>query len=286
MSVSNTALVVRSDRKQEEGNNISASTSSAVVLDALPYVEPLDPNYEQYAISLIEEELHHVVTEQHRQQQGDSDGNNFELGDHPSLQRLLPASTTFGGGESPDFGGKAPLATAAYETLVKRRANNNGDDDSVAFIDAPFTVNRPDPMATVDDSSSQEMDQVTLLSNLQTSIATSKIQLEQERLRLINLELHQNLETPARYTAYASILESQYLNPTQQAVELQRRTVDGINATRMEEQTQSIGKLEGMSQKWELLVDKNRRLGKALDGLEREVESMRGVAVGGRVGDV
>ena len=123
---------------------------------------------------------------------------------------------------------------------MARRADD-GNDDTAATT--PFSINRPDPMA---EDGVEEMDQETLVSNLRTSIATSKIQLEQERLHLINLELHQNLDTPARYTAYASRLESQYLNPTAQAVERQRRTVDGINATRMEEQTQSIGKLEGI----------------------------------------
>mmetsp|Transcript_8846 Transcript_8846/g.19843 ORF Transcript_8846/g.19843 Transcript_8846/m.19843 type:complete len:300 (+) Transcript_8846:57-956(+) len=274
----NTALVVHNDANPE---GATSSSSVGVVLDALPYVEPLDPNYEQYAISLIEEELHHVVTEQ--QQQGDN-GNAFGIGEHPSLQRILPTSTSFAGGDDnisiathvPDFGGKAPLAMAAYEALVARRADN-GNDDASTPATAPFSINRPDPMAE-NARTGEEMDQETLVSNLQISIATSKIQLEQERLRLINLELHQNLETPARYTAYASQLESKYLNPTSQAVERQRRVVDGINATRMEEQTQSIGKLEGLSGKWELLVDKNRRLGKALEGLEREMTSLKEVA--------
>ena len=53
------------------------------------------------------------------------------------------------------------------------------------------------------DDGMEEMSQELLLSNIDRHI-----QLEQERLRLINLELHQYLDTPARYTAYASQLES------------------------------------------------------------------------------
>ena len=109
----------------------------------------------------------------------------------------------------------------------------------------------------------------------QTLIATSKIQLYQECLRLINIKLHQNLDTPKQYTVFAYWLESKYLNPTSQVVKRQQRTVDGINAARMGEQSQSIRKMEAMAQTWELLVEKNHRLGKALVRLEREEKSLK-----------
>ena len=70
----NNALVVRSDDKP-------SSSNSGVVLDALPYVEALDPNYENYAISLIEEEMHHVLA-------------NQQIGDHPSLNRLSTSGSS------------------------------------------------------------------------------------------------------------------------------------------------------------------------------------------------
>lgn len=91
----------------------------------------------------------------------------------------------------------------------------------------------------------------------------------------MNLELHQNFETPSRYTSYISQLENDYLLPTSNAVERQRRVVDGINGTRMEEQHGSIGKLDNMTARYESLIDKNRRLGKAVEGLENEVISLR-----------
>eukprot|EP00584_Thalassiosira_punctigera_P002123 CAMPEP_0172530984 /NCGR_PEP_ID=MMETSP1067-20121228/4561_1 /TAXON_ID=265564 ORGANISM="Thalassiosira punctigera, Strain Tpunct2005C2" /NCGR_SAMPLE_ID=MMETSP1067 /ASSEMBLY_ACC=CAM_ASM_000444 /LENGTH=296 /DNA_ID=CAMNT_0013315303 /DNA_START=68 /DNA_END=955 /DNA_ORIENTATION=- len=283
VTASNRTAIV--PRNNDDDNEITtSSSSSAVVLDALPYVETLDPNYEQYAISLIEEELQHVVVEQQqRAGSGVGDDRNVDIGEHPSLWRILPVSTNLaavGGNEiatrTPDFGGRAPLAAAAYEALAaRRRRAAEGESDDVGAIKStlPFSINRPDPMA--EDGAEDETDEGMLVSKLRLSIATSKIRLEQERLRLVNLELHQSLETPARYTAYASVLDSQYLDPTSQAVERQRRTVDGINATRMEEQTQAIRNLEGMAGKWESLVDKNQKLWKALVGLEREVESLK-----------
>jgi len=213
---------------------------------------------------------------------------NLEWGSIPHCKEFCPRAKKFAGGDAPapDFGGRAPLAMAAYEALVAGRAEGNDDTNSpVAPATTPFSINRPDPMAT--QSTVESMDQETLLSNLKISIATSKIQLEQERIRHINLELYQNFEIPARHVAYASQLESDYLNPTAQAVERQRRVVDGINATRMEEQTQSFrGKLEGLEGKWESLVDKNRRLGNALDGLERDMGSLKEVVKRGEGGGV
>ena len=275
MNTNSTALVVHDDNKKEVS---SSSSTSGIVLDALPYVEALDPNYEQYAISLIEEELHHVASEQ--QQKGNI-GQDGDLGDHPTMRRLLTASAKLGsrGGSSsddiaaqmPDFCGKAPMAAAAYASLVAQRANGNETTDTPTGL---FLISRPDPMA--EDGAEEITDEQTLLSNLQTSISTSKIQLEQERLRYINLELHQQFETPARYTAYTTQLEDSYLNPTSNSVENQRRSVDGINATRMEEQQIAGVKMEGLKHKWNVLVDKNRRLGLALTGLEQEVEGLRG----------
>ena len=208
--------------------------------------------------------MHHVVA-------------NQQIGDHPSLKRLPTSggtsceSTTQG----PNFGGNAPMAMAAYEELVARRADTN-NNANIASSSSAFTITRPDPMAeTSTITTDNNMDEETLLSNLQTSINTSKIQLEYERIHHMNLELHQNFETPSRYTSYISQLENDYLLPTSNAVERQRRVVDGINGTRMEEQHGSIGKLDNMTAKYESLIDKNRRLGKAVEGLENEVTSLR-----------
>jgi len=102
-----------------------------------------------------------------------------------------------------------------------------------------------------------------------------KARLEAERARHVNLELHRHLETPARYAEYASLLENDYSNPTRASVERQRRIVDGINGTRMEEQAAAMRKLDGMARRYDGLVDKNRRLGRALGTLEGEVDALR-----------
>ena len=109
------ALVVHQDDKTDA--KPAAHPANEIVLDALPYVEPLDPNYENYAIQLIEEELQHDA--------GDVSG------EHPSLRTLfgrargtnnnLSTSTELSS-QCPQFGGKAPMAVAAYEAIVARKA--------------------------------------------------------------------------------------------------------------------------------------------------------------------
>lgn len=264
---SSRALVVHQDDKT--GAKPAAHPANEIVLDALPYVEPLDPNYENYAIQLIEEELQHDA--------GDVSG------EHPSLQTLLGrargtnnnlSTSAELSSQCPQFGGKAPMAVAAYEALVARKSNPENNNNDNSNTNQPWVNNRLDPMAT------QKIDQVQdkdkLITDLHTSISTQKIALEHQRHRLINLELQQTFQTPQTYTHYNTTqLESQIVNPLQQTVERQRMEVDAINATRMEEQQRAMGTLDGLSRKYYELINKNLRLGEAVAGLEGEVEGLK-----------
>ena len=266
------SLVVRDDRPAGEGDAPSSSSSS-IVLDALPYVEPLDPSYEGYALSLIEEELRHSAAA------GAGGGDEGEH-HHPSLGRILsPRRTAAGpGGKEAreDFASRAPLAAAAYDALVSRRRAGGGGGGCEGGVEAVVAYERPDPMAGVDlDSAIRTMDREDLSSDLRASIASMKVRLESERMRHAALELHRHLETPARYAEYASLLENRYLDPTRQSTERQRLVVDGINGARMEEQTAAMRRLDGLARQRETLIDKNRRLGRALGTLEGEVGALR-----------
>jgi len=257
-----TDLVVRRDDPATEGATASSS-SSGIVLDALPYVERLEPSYEQYALSLIEREMRHVVSST----TSSSSSSAVAGAEHPSLSRILPSSSIR---NRP----LPPLAAAAYESVVARKRGENGvtsNDES-----APLAL-RPDPMANIDLDSvmSATIDKQQLISDLRTSIATSKIRLEVERHRHINLELHGHLETQTRFADYATLLETQYRDPTSNSVERQRRVVDSINGLRMEEQQVAARKLDGLKRRREQLIDGNRRLGRALGALEGDVDVLR-----------
>ena len=265
------ALVVKVDAPE---NGTLPKAGEGVVLDALPYVESLDPNYEQYAISLIEEELQHTLSERNT-----SVDANGELEEHPALRKLLPLSFVANSAsvsmvtETPDFRGRAPIATAAYESLIARQAAAH-DGDIVPESPTEWTT-RPDPMADNGGKINEVDDGKLIITDLETSIATSKIKLEQERLHLINLELHQQFENSRRWTDYHSQLEQHYTAPISESVARQRLKVDGINAGRMEEQEVAARKLQGLHGRFNQLVDKNHRLGKAISGLEAEVDDLR-----------
>lgn len=254
-----TDLVVRRDDPATEGATASSS-SSGIVLDALPYVEPLEPSYEQYALSLIEREMRHVVS-------STSSSSVVAGAEHPSLSRILPSSSL---SNRP----LPPLTAAAYESVVARK---RGDDGVTSSVESAPLALRPDPMANIDLDSvvSTTMDKQQLISDLRTSIATSKIRLEVERHRHINLELHGHLETQTRFAEYATLLETQYRDPTSNSVERQRRVVDSINGLRMEEQQVAAQKLGGLKRRREQLIDGNRRLGRALGALEGDVDVLR-----------
>mmetsp|Transcript_23525 Transcript_23525/g.46896 ORF Transcript_23525/g.46896 Transcript_23525/m.46896 type:complete len:285 (+) Transcript_23525:174-1028(+) len=269
------ALVVRDDGAE----NDTLPKADAVVLDALPYVEPLDPDYEQYAISLIEEELQHTLNE--RAKEPSAVNTNGEIEDHPSLRSMLPSSLSgrgscSGGDDAPDFGGKAPYAAAAYKSIAARREANQ--DRTTSMVDSDMEwMTRPDPIAQNRGNINDGGDEKAIISDMNTSIATSKIKLEQERLHLVNLELYQQFESSRRWMDYHSQLESHYVTPMSDAVARQRLKVDGINAGRMEEQEIAARKIRGLTGRFDQLVDKNHRLGKAIAGLEAEVEGLRQV---------
>ena len=259
-STMSTDLVVRDDHAAEGAT--ASSSSSGIVLDALPYVEPLEPSYEQYALSLIEREMRQI---------GSSSSTAVAGAEHPSLSRILP-SRSIGNRPLP------PLAAAAYESVVARKRGDDGvtsNDESAPLILA--LPERPDPMANIDLASvmSTTMDKQQLISDLRTSIATSKIRLEVERHRHINLELYSHLETQTRFADFATILETHYRDPTSNSVERQRRVVDSINGLRMEEQQVAARKLDGLKRRREQLIEGNRRLGRALGALEGDVDVLR-----------
>jgi len=267
----NKALVVHS----EDDKPSSSSSTEGVVLDALPYVEALDPNYENFALSLIEQEMMSSNNVQTIEEQ--------QILNHPSLRKTNGINSH----TSPNFGGNAPLAMAAYEQLVARKeSNGDEEEDTTTTTKKPyFEINRPNPMSSIDSSKSNNISEEELISNLQTSIQTSKIQFETLRNQHMNLELNSNIQSSNNYTSYAQNLQNNYLNTTQVAVEHQRHVVDGINGTRMEEQRLAIDKLHGMNVKYDNLVDKNRRLGIAVTNLESEIENLKKTVVGGNDDD-
>lgn len=230
---------------------LETSRSNGIVLDALPYVEPLDPHYEQHAVSLIEAEL------------ANNNNNNAMEEEHPSLRRRpMPAAA------SNDVGLKnAPLARSIYRSIVER----DGRPAAEAIAEWEHPVPFHDNELADDDIDNNPQ---TLISQLETSVRSSKIAYEHHRLHHANLELHHALVTPAHYRSYHTLLEEGYVLPQTKLLTEQRITVDGINASRMEEQGAGWKKLQALKRKREGLTVKNERLEGAIEELRREVEGL------------
>ena len=273
-----TSLIVHRDNYADNDNDTTVVTDSSpnneIVLDALSYVEPLDPNYEQYALSLVEAEMQQQYQQQ---QQVMTDDDNADV--HPTLRRNLSLLSD----NHDNFAKRAPLAAAAYEAFVqkkRRQQQHPSEADGVIQHDADAVSagendNGDDKTNVIKINSSSSID------DLQTAIKQSKIQFEYQRLRYTNLELHSLFETPQKYTSYLSSLEQLYTAPTATAVEQQRLVVDGINGTRMEEQSACMNKLMGLQMKYGLLMDKNWKLGNALEKLQMEVDGLEKQVVSG-----
>jgi hypothetical protein len=146
----------------------------------------------------------------------------------------------------------------------------------------------PDPFSANGgiDSLNSSDDPSELISQLQTSIASSKIQFEQRRLHLVNLDLHSALSTPHQYQSYHNLLENKFVTPQSSMLTQQRTVVDAINAQRMEDQELSIKKMMGLKRKWEELVEKNCRLEGAIGRLEQDVKVLEGQVQAGVDGDI
>ncbi len=268
-----TALAIHRDDLADNGTNNSttaASSENEIVLDALSYVEGLDPNYEHYALSLVEAELQ-------LQQQQHHDGKDDVF--HPFVRRSLGVASD---DDNNSFAKRAPLAAAAYEAVVhKKRRQQQQQQHNPS--EAGEVVDNTTASAAENDDNNLNAAAITknivinsssTIEELQAAITQSKIQLEYQRLRYTNLELHSLFETPHKYNSYLSSLEQLYTNPTAVAVEQQRLVVDGINGTRMEEQSAYMNKLMGLQMKYGMLLDKNWKLGRALESLQLEVEGL------------
>ena len=272
-----TALSIHRDDLADNGTNnytTAASSENEIVLDALSYVEGLDPNYEHYALSLVEAELQ-LQQQQQQQQQQHHDGKDDVF--HPFVRRSLGVTSD---DDNNSFAKRAPLAAAAYEAVVhkkRRQQQQRNPSEAGEVVDnttASTADNDDNNLNAAAITKNIIINSSSSIEELQAAITQSKIQLEYQRLRYTNLELHSLFETPHKYNSYLSSLEQLYTNPTAVAVEQQRLVVDGINGTRMEEQSAYMKKLMGLQTKYGMLLDKNWKLGRALESLQLEVDGL------------
>lgn len=214
-----------------------------IIYDSLPYIEKdlLDPDYEAYAITLIDQEM-----------------QRLPVRPHPNVPQAH---------EVPSFGNleDQTINKVEYSDLVQR-----GGTARPTPIDYSKTHSVVDPIT----SSKSEPDTTTLAS-WKIALNSAKIDLEYQRNRLINLELQVEFESNL-WKYHNSMIDSHQSQPIQKALEYQRNFVDKINAKRKHQQETHMGpKLRILERKWSELIGTNQQLVTAIKLLEDEVDSLR-----------
>ena len=155
----------------------------------------------------------------------------------------------------------APLLRARYMELAQARRDGADPPVLPSRVNAVRTVTR-----TVD---GEEMDDVLLVD-----LNTAKVMLEEERGRLMNLELQASLDGESWKTYNQNVLEQDLAALKEKLVE-QRIVVDRINAKRKDMQEAAIPKFQVLNKKWGSLVDKRFRLLGATSAMEREEKRLK-----------
>ena len=217
---------------------------NSIALDSLPYIDNVHPDYEAYALSLIEEEMHHISP---RTDALDHLPNPF-LRDKDGI---------------PLFGGKSNLNQTEYSEFIAR--NGQPRQDTLDFDNNSIAA-EPHGHA------------IQTQDGWETSLRQAKLEFEYQRSRMLNLELQAEYES-GLWRHYNATLERQYAKPMSTRLEEQRLEVDKINGRRKElQETQAGPKLQILGNRWGELISKNQRLARATGVLEEEVLSLRSAA--------
>jgi pre-mRNA-splicing factor SPF27 len=210
-----------------------------VVFDALPYIDPVNEDYEQYALALIEEEM-----------------------------KAHPATTSVK--KAPPVHFRTELMKQEYQELYSS-ASASGDTGDGADGQGP--KRRPEPrqraavVAPVSPPAAGQDPEAW-----KQAVQTARIAYEAERIRSDLLELEKDgLGSSAQMWKVYNELLSQSQGVLQQALSTQRQSVEDINLSRQQDQQQSGRKLEVLTTQYHELVHKLFQLKQAVAEMEQDV---------------
>lgn len=227
--------------EQDGSSNASQKTmTTTVVLDSLPYIDPVNEDYEQYALALIESEMQQTAA--------------------------APSQSS----------SKQPIQTTARSQILQetvqrlqqqQQQSQQGDDKTTTSL----LPNRTFPTAPSDDKNG--------VQSWQEAVRAAKIAYESERLRALQLEVAKEESAPL-WNAYNSTVAQPRWEEAQAQLGAQRQIVEEINHARQTQQTEQYGRqLHVLSMQYEELIRKQRQLKEAVTELEAQVEGGRGDAL-------
>jgi len=220
----------------------SRDKDDTIALDSLPYIDNLHPDYEAYALTLIEEEMQQMVPPSEEE-----------------LLRHLPNPLSGNDADStPVFkSSKTQLNRVEYEGHVARQGQPR--TDSINYLQI-MCAEKPND--------------VTKESEWNEALEKAKIELEYERLRMVNAELQTEYES-SLWKHHTMKLES-ISNDIKNQLIKQKIKVDEINAKRKDMQvSKAAPRLHTLSQKWDETVKRVKLLSNGVGALNNEVEIIR-----------
>jgi hypothetical protein len=217
-------------------------TNQEVVLDSLPYIDQVPhPDYEAYAMSLIEEEMKTM------------EAPDMIDSSYSSVPKFKSSNSKTGSEDDTLI-----INQLEYQHLVNR--NGEPRSDTVDFTKIHDC--KVDPK------------NVNSTEGKKNAINSLKIQLEHERIRQTNLELEGEFSSSV-WKHHVSLLEKS-TNEMETQLQHQLMQVDQINANRKESQEKrAMVELGKLSYRYEELVRKNQHLNKGIVALDREVQNLR-----------
>jgi pre-mRNA-splicing factor SPF27 len=204
-------------------------------MDSLPYIDPVNEDYEQYALALIEDELQHVPPATIK---------------HPLL-RDKPLQL------------RSDCLRRSYQRLEQERTQGNGVEDDTTVLDeiAPAVAVPPPIDATTE----------TNVQVWESAVQQARIDWERERIRSIQLQGAKDSAVESWKMYIASVLETQQHGLHQQ-LDARKQEIEEINHARQRDQSTRYGKqLSILEGQYHGLVQKNYQLKQAIAELQNEL---------------
>ncbi len=241
----------------------------AITLDSLPYIDNLHPDYEAYALTLIEEEMQKM--EEEKEENSPSSSTTSSSSPSPSDDSLLPRHLPNPLGPS----NSANSTPSSFTTKTSHSLNKTEYEDLVARNGQP-RADKIDYKKKMMQSSSmgKRLKGSSTQEEWEDAIQKAKIELEYERLRMVNVELQSEYES-SLWKHHAKNLEL-LSSEVKAKLSNQQMAVDQINAKRKDAQTVKGGpKLQILSQKWDEGLKRVSLLANGVEKLNNEVEELR-----------
>ena len=196
------------------------SSSIAIILDSLPYIDTIHPEYEHQATELMEQEM--------RQQPPPSAASKL----HPRvIQSIQPPPSS-------------PHDTQQQQQQQPKKRRRRSQDEEIldAVKENPTNISLPQPHIIILDESfpskpkDHESENNNNINEWKITIQKARIAYEKERIRSMELEVDQDTLSDVWKQYHAQLLEPQLLQ-YQQLLQDQEYKVTKINYERHENQT-------------------------------------------------